>query len=313
MKIIVNGVDGNFGSIVANELLTKLNAEDLIFTAPSETGLNQFKESGAILRVANFNHQEELTEAFKDGDVMLLISAPFVGKKRQQAHRNAIDAAINAGVQKIVYTSLVNASDSENPSIEKIDHAYTEDYLANQTNLYYDFMRNSQYAEAMITSYINASETNGVQVSNQGAGEMAYISRKDCAIAAAYALMRPIEEKRIFNVNGAELMTLAHFVEIGNQATGKNVRYEVVSDEETYAAFDAMGVPRTTDGEFQKDSPAPYSSEGMVTFGQAIREGKMNNFTQDFELLTGQTPISVKSMFEQLELYQVGVRNATDD
>ncbi|WP_216656372.1 MULTISPECIES: NmrA family NAD(P)-binding protein [unclassified Enterococcus] len=313
MKIIVNGVDGNFGSIVAKELLTKVNAENLIFTAPSESGLDSFLNSGATLRVANFNHQSSLVEAFKGGDVMLLISAPFVGKKRQQAHRNAINAAIDAGVQKIVYTSLVNASDPTNPSIEKIDHAYTEDYLVNQTKLYYNFMRNSQYAEAMITSYLNAAATSGVQASNQADGEMAYVSRKDCALAAAYALQGPVEEKRIFNINGAELMTLARFVEIGNQVTGKNVHYQVASDEETYAAFDAMGVPRTTDGDFKKDSPAPYSSEGMVTFGQAIREGKMNTFTEDFELLTGQKPVSVKAMFEQLEAYQVGVRNATDD
>lgn len=32
-----------------------------------------------------------------------------------------------------------------------------------------------------------------------------------------------------------------------------------------------MGIPRTTDGDFSKASEAPYSSDGMVTFAQAIR------------------------------------------
>lgn len=312
MKIIVNGVDGNFGSIVAKTLLEKVDPTDLIFTAPFSEGLDRYKTSEAALHVANFNHPESLDSAFAGGDVMLIISSPFVGKKRQQAHKNAIDAAIRVGVKKIVYTSLVNAADPENPSIEKIDHAYTEDYLANHTDLYYNFMRNSQYAEAMVTSYLHAASTNGVQVSNQAYGEMAYISRKDCALAAAYALLGPLEEKKIFNINGVELMTLEHFLEIGNKATGHDVKYQVVSDEETYAAFDAMGVPRTTDGDFQKDSPAPYSSEGMVTFGQAIREGKMNNFTKDFESLTGQAPVSVETMFNEIDDYQVGQRNSTD-
>ena len=56
--------------------------------------------------------------------------------------------------------------------------------------------------------------------------------------------------------------------------------------------FDAMGVPRTTDGHFEKGSEAPYSSDGMVTFGQAIREGKMDVWTDDFQKLTGQQPLT---------------------
>ena len=55
---------------------------------------------------------------------------------------------------------------------------------------------------------------------------------------------------------------------------------------------------RTTDGVFQKDSEAPFSSDGMVTFAQAIREGKMDIHTKDFTILTGDTPISVRYMFD---------------
>ena len=38
---------------------------------------------------------------------------PFVGVKRQNAHKNAVDAAKAAGVKQIIYTSLVNADDEE--------------------------------------------------------------------------------------------------------------------------------------------------------------------------------------------------------
>ena len=65
---------------------------------------------------------------------------PFVGKKRRQAHKNAVDACVKANVKQIIYTSLVNAQDEENPSIEKIDHAYTENYIANSGVTYnYNF------------------------------------------------------------------------------------------------------------------------------------------------------------------------------
>lgn len=156
-KVIVTGVDGNFGGYVARNITQLKEKEDLIFTCPFEEGLKEFKDTGIDCRVANFNHpDEQLVEAFKGGDTILIISAPFVGAKRQAAHKNAIDAAIKAGVKKVVYTSLVNARDVENPSIEKIDHAWTEEYIES-TELDYIFLRNSQYAEAMITSYLTSN------------------------------------------------------------------------------------------------------------------------------------------------------------
>ena len=153
----VSALDVSIQSQVINLLQDLKEKEDLIFTCPFEEGLKEFKDTGIDCRVANFNHpDEQLVEAFKGGDTILIISAPFVGAKRQAAHKNAIDAAIKAGVKKVVYTSLVNARDVENPSIEKIDHAWTEEYIES-TELDYIFLRNSQYAEAMITSYLTSN------------------------------------------------------------------------------------------------------------------------------------------------------------
>lgn len=308
-RIIVTGVDGNFGGQVVKTITTLVKKEDLILTAPTSQGIEGFLKEGYDARVANFNHREGLEEAFKGGDVILIISAPFVGAKRQNAHKNAIDAAREAGVKKVVYTSLVNARDKENPSIEKIDHAYTEEYVES-IGMDHIFLRNSQYAEAMITSYMTS---NGVMASCQGDGKMAYISRLDCAIAAAYALTKEDMHNQVLNINGPELLTLQEFVDIGNKETGMNVTINNVTEEETYAAFDAIGVPRNTDGEFQKDSPAPYSSDGMVTFARAIRLDKMSEFTDDFEKLTNTKPRTVSYMFANNADYQVGRRNSTDN
>lgn len=308
-KIIVTGVDGNFGGIVVEVISKLVSKDDLILTCPFEQGIEPFKAAGYDSRVANFNHYEGLEDAFRGGDVILIISSPFVGKKRQNAHKNAIDAARAVGVKKVVYTSLVNATDPENPSIEKIDHAYTEEYVTS-LGMDYIFLRNSQYAEAMITAYLTSG---GVMSSCQGDGKMSYISRVDCATAAAYALTKEDLHKTILNINGPESLTLNEFVAIGNKETGMNVSVKDTSEEEVYAAFDAIGVPRNTDGEFQKDSAAPYSSDGMVTFAGAIRLGKMNNHTDDFEKVTGQKARMVSYMFAHHEQYGVGKRNTTDN
>lgn len=308
-KIIVTGVDGNFGGEVVRNITKLVKKEDLILTCPFSKGLEAFEKEGFDTRVANFNTYEGLEAAFKGGDVILIISAPFVGEKRQNAHKNAIDAAKAAGVKKIIYTSLVNARDPENPSVEKIDHAYTEEYVLS-LGMDYIFLRNSQYAEAMITSYL---ASNGVMVSCQGDGKMSYISRKDCALAAAYALTKDDLHKKILNINGPETLTLHEFVEIGNRETGMKVTVKDTTEEEVYAAFDAIGVPRTTGGKFLDGSPAPYSSDGMVTFARAIRLSKMDEFTDDFEKLTGTKARTVAAMFAAHDDYQVGRRNSTDN
>ena len=312
-KLLLTGVDGNLGGMAAEMLLKLEPAENLIFCGYNPASLEKYAEMGVETHVTNFNNPEGLVEAFKNADALALISMPFVGVKRQNAHKNCVDAAKAAGVKQIIYTSLVNADDETNPSVEKKDHIYTERYIQ-EVGLDYQFMRNSQYAEAMVTNYFTYARMGAPLTNSQGDGLMAYISRKDCAKAVAYALHRTKEfSNKVWNINGLELMTISTFCAIGDVSTGNKVPFVNVTDEENYQIWDAMGVPRTTDGVFLKDSEAPFSSDGMVTFAQAIREGKMDIHTKDFTELTGATPISVKYMFDHQEEFQIGERHSKDN
>ena len=312
-KLLLTGVDGNLGGFAAEELLKLEPKENLIFCGYNPDSLKKYADMGIETHVTNFNNPDGLKEAFQNAEVVALISMPFVGVKRQNAHKNCVDAAKAAGVRQIVYTSLVNADDETNPSVEKKDHIYTEKYIQEQ-GLDYQFMRNSQYAEAMVTNYFTYAKMNAPLTNSQGDGLMAYISRKDCAKAVAYALHRSNEfSKKVWNINGLELMTISTFCAIGDVSTGNHVPFVNVTDEENYQIWDAMGVPRTTDGVFLKDSEAPFSSDGMVTFAQAIREGKMDIHTKDFTELTGATPISVRYMIDHQEEFQIGERHSKDN
>ena len=296
-KILLNGVDGNFGGKSAGILLEKYPHEDLIFTAPREKALKKYKEMGIETRVADFNNAETLVETFKGADTVVLISMPFVGPKRRAAHKTAIDAAVRAGVKKLVYTSIVGAGEKDINTYEVNDHVWTENYIKEQP-IHYLILRDSQYAEAMVSSFVEAYErTNGVLANNMGEGKMAFISRDDCATAAAYAAMSEDIDK-VLNINGAELLTIADFLEIASEVTGKKVVYKYITDDEMYAYFDSIGVPRTTE-EMWADTAKnfPFCSDGMVTFGKAIRQNQMSVYTNDFEKLTGRKPLFVRQIF----------------
>jgi NAD(P)H dehydrogenase (quinone) len=106
----------------------------------------------------------------------------------------------------------------------------------------------NKYAEAMVSNYVNAYEnTDNVLANNMADGKMAYISRDDCALAAACAAMSDWEDRVV-----------------------------------------------------------------MVTFGRAIRLGQMAVHTDDFEKLTGQKPLTVRQIFEDLENHLVGQRTSTE-
>ena len=311
-KILLNGVDGNFGARAAKVLLEKWPHEDLIFTAPTEKGLEAYQNLGVETRVADFN-SEDLSKAFEGADTMILISMPFVGPKRRAAQKKALDAAVKAGVNRLVYTSIVGAGEKDIDTYEVNDHVWFEAYVKEQP-IHYLFMRDSQYAEAMVSNYVNAYENTGnVLANNMGQGKMAFISRDDCALAAACAAMSDWQD-RVVDVNGPELLTIGEYIDIANQVTGHNGKYVEISDQEQYDFFDSIGVPRTTEEMWaQTATNFPFCSDGMVTFGRAIRLGQMSTFTDDFEKLTGQKPLTVRQMFEDMENHLIGSRTSTDD
>lgn len=79
-KIVVNGVDGNFGELVAKYVLDLVDKKDLVFTAPKIEKLKEYQEMGIAVVKANFNDIAGLVDVFKDADKVLLISMPFVGE-----------------------------------------------------------------------------------------------------------------------------------------------------------------------------------------------------------------------------------------
>lgn len=312
-KILLNGVDGNFGSRAAKVLLESWPHEDLIFTAPTAQGTKRYEGEGVELRVADYNDPEGLAKTFAGADTIILISMPFVGPRRRAAHKNAIDAAVAAGVDRIVYTSIVGAGEKDIDTYEVNDHVWTESYMSEQP-IHHLFLRDSQYAEAMVSFFLDALEnTDGVLSNNMGDGRMAYISRDDCAVAAAHAAMSDWSD-RVVDVNGPELLTVAEYVKIASEVTGKQVVYNYIDDEQMYAFFDSIGVPRTTE-EMWADTAKnfPFCSDGMVSFGRAIRLNQMSTFTNDFEELVGRKPISVREIFEHIDEHLIGSRTSTED
>ncbi|MFC6176697.1 NAD(P)H-binding protein [Companilactobacillus huachuanensis] len=311
-KIVVNGVDGNFGKLVAEYVQKLIPKEKLIFTAPSESKLKTFADKGIQTAVADFNSPESLAKVYDHADKVLLISMPFVGEKRRKAHKNFVDACVKADVRQVIYTSVLSAGNPFNPSVENADHGYTESIIQN-TNLDYIFLRNSLFAEAFISDYMRAVNNHEHTIEkNMGDGRVWFISRRDAALSAACALNNDLLHRAILNINGSEPFTYSAFLKVGNEETSNSIKYVKKTDQELYDYFDGIGVPRDTNGDFSK-SPIQATSEGMVTFGTTVREGYLDIPVSDFSKLTGHKSITVKYMFEHKDDFLLGDRHSTEE
>lgn len=310
-KIVINGIDGNLGQQVMTDVKKLIPKSDLLLTAPSQKALVSYQKEGYHTAVANFMEPDSLVPIFKDADKVLLISMPFVGKKRRRTHKNVINACVRANAKQIIYTSVLSSANPLNPSVENVDHEYTEAEIQNSP-LDYIILRNSLFAEAFISDYLRAVHNNEKSINkNMGNGRVWFISRRDAALAIASALNNALLHRAVLNINGTTAYSYQDFLDVANQATGANIQYHQVTDDQLYAYFDSIHVPRNTDGDFSK-SPIQATSEGMVTFGTTVREGFLDVPVTDFVQLTGHQPISMKEMFENSDEFLLGARHTIE-
>lgn len=295
-KIIVSGASGQFGHATASALLD-MGAE-VIALSRSVDKLADLAARGADVRQADFDDPAGLLEAMKGGEKLLLISTLRVGTRVQQ-HRNAVEAARANGVKHIVYTSVVGGGLADHPGVEQHDH-YATEQLIRASGIPFTFLRNSLYSEAVATAMAIPALAAGTKPDNAGHGKVAMVSRDDCVAMAAAVLTQPGHENKAYDVTGPELLSIPEAVAMISQMAGKPIDLQHVDDEGMYLYFDSLGVPRKA-SDIVPDGPIPWASEGMVTFGQSIREGYFAVCSDDVERVTGRKPRPLASVLEQFK------------
>lgn len=290
MSIIVTGASGQFGRMAAERLLELNPTEDLVLITRTPDKLADLAERGAEIRRGNFNDPRSLQSAFAGGEQMLLISTLDIGENRQRQHRNAIDAAVAAGVKRIVYTSSVGIH-PKLPALSGRDHFETEEMLR-EAPVDFTILRNSQYAEVVATMIAPMGISMGQLIMSAGDGCMAFISKQDCVEAAVAVLTSPGHEGAVYEITGPELLNFADVAALAAELSGKPVQYVVVSDEERLAIFDAAGIPR----EFEEGMEGWASTE-MVSYEHSLREHFFAILTHHFKMITGHHPRNLHEVF----------------
>jgi NAD(P)H dehydrogenase (quinone) len=192
--------------------------------------LKRYAARGASVRYGDFTQPESLRAAFAGGTKMLLISVNAGGGNRPELHKAAIDAAIADGVKLIAYTSYVNADRNEHSEIA-VDHRRTEQYLM-ESGVAWTMLRNQIYMNGLVDQAVQIVRE-GRLVTHTPDARVAYVTREDCAAAAAAVLTTPGHENRAYNITGPDAIGPRELVALASEISGKKVEL-VVLDEGAY-------------------------------------------------------------------------------
>ena len=296
MRTVITGASGSFGRQVTHLVLAKIPASELILVTRNPASLAEFSARGAQVRFGDFDKPETLAQALAGGEKLLLISTLAVGQRRQTQHRAAIEAAVSAGIQHIVYTSSVGIH-PKSPSMAVADHYFTEELLRG-SGAAFTLLRDSQYAEVIVTMMAPMALRTGKWIMSARDGCMAFVSKRDCVASAAAVLTSSGHEGATYEITGPELCAFRQAAAIASEITGRPIEYVDVTDDEKLAMWDAAGVPRAyCDGLMNDDGTGVWGSEEMVSYERAIREGYFSICSHHVELLTGRAARSLREVF----------------
>lgn len=282
-KIIVSGASGQLGSLVIEELVARgVAPENLILVSrtPNTDHLQSFAAKGASVRFGDFNEPESLDAAYRGGTRMLLISINSGGGNRPELHNVAIEAAARAGVKQIAYTSYVNA-DRNDASTIAVDHRRTEIYLQ-ESGVAWTMLRNQIYADGLVDQAVMIVRDGGL-VTHTPDARVAYVTREDCAAAAAAVLVTPGHENRAYNITGPDAVGPRELVALASEISGKHVELLALSEADYRARLAQSGM-------------AEAAINGTISFAAELDSPYLREPSTAVAELTGRPAKSVRQL-----------------
>lgn len=267
---IVTGASGQLGRQVITNLLDA-GVGPIIAISRSPEKLADLADKGVEARQGDFNDAASLATAFAGGKRILIISTDDLEPgKRLAAHANAIAAAKNAGIAHIVYTSLAKPEEG-NPITFTADHRETE-ALIKQSGAGYTILRNNLYTDLLLMGG-GQSIGMGKHFAAAAQGGTGYVTRADCARAAAVALMQE-SSSSILNITGPASVTQGDVAKMFSGIAGNDIPYIPISGDDLVQAMVGNGLPE-------------FMANVFASFDLAMAEGYLDVVSGDLKALTG--------------------------
>lgn len=285
--ILITGATGYFGKATIDFLLKKgILASNISALVRDIAKADDLKGKGITLKVGNYDDYASLVEAFKGVDKLLLVSGNDIANRSLQ-QKNVVNAAGEAGVKHILYTSFERKNETETSPIAMVakGHLDTERYIKT-SGLPYTIFRNNLYMDAILLFLGEQVLETGVFFP-AGEGKVTFASRNDMAEAAANILTSDGHENKEYWFSGTEKVSFQSIAGILSQISGKTVVYINPSTQIYTDALVRSGVPMEYIGMF-------------TGFAEGIKQGEFDMDKSDLESLLDRKPVSIKEFLAKI-------------
>lgn len=273
--IVVTGATGHLGRLVIEALLKKLPAREIAGAARNPEKAKDLAARGVEVRRADYSKPETLRTAFAGAHKLLFVSSSEVGQRVSQ-HAAVVQAAKEAGVNLLAYTSILRAETSR--LALAAEHKFTEETIR-ASGLPYAFLRNGWYLENYTENLAPALQR-GALVGSANGGRIAAAARADYADAAVAVLTGPVE-KKVYELAGDHPFTMSELAAEVSRQAGKLVAYRDLPPDQYRAVLTGAGLP------------ASYAAL-LVDADVQVARGELDDSTGELRRLIGRptTPLA---------------------
>ena len=267
--IVVTGATGKLGRHVIAGLLEKIPASEIAAAVRNPDKAADLAALGVQVRQADYSQPETLHSAFAGADKVLLISGNEMNGRVAQ-HQAVIDAAREAGVKLLAYTSILRADTS--PLMLAREHKITEENIR-ASGLPFVFLRNGWYFENQ-TEALGPAVQHGAILGTAGEGRFASASRSDYAAAAVTVLTGSGHENKAYELAGDAPYILAELAAEVSKQVGKPVAYDNLPPQDYQNALVGFGIPA-------------FMAEYLVDAELGAAKGELDGPSSDLRSLIG--------------------------
>jgi NAD(P)H dehydrogenase (quinone) len=270
-KLAVTGSTGGLGGMVARQLAALDSAQRLLVRDAARAP----ELDGAVPAVCGYADSAAARQALDGVKVLFMVSAAEA-EERLQEHITFIDAAADAGVEHVVYTSIYRCAPDSTFTLAR-DHYATEERIK-ASGMDFTFLRNNLYLDFLPLM----TGEDGVIRGPAGDGVFSGVAREDVARSAVAVLRDPaIHKGKTYNLTGPEELSMARAAEVITEGTGRTITYQPETVDEAYASRASYGAPQ-------------WQLDAWVSTYTAVAAGELAGVSPDVHGLTGQDPISLQ-------------------
>jgi NAD(P)H dehydrogenase (quinone) len=280
--ILVTGANGKLGTATIDFLLKKKPGVPVTALVREPAKGEALRNKGVELRIGDYADYPSLQQALKGIAVLVFISSGTIANRVQQ-HINVVKAAKENGINHVLYTSFLGATDTM-PGIF-LDHLETEKALS-ASGIGYTIFRNTFYDDLLPMLLGNALQSGHIYYA-AGNAKVNLASRRDIGEAMANVLLNPEPHKnKVYEITSANAYSLEEIAHMLSNASGKEITYTDISFEQLKENLQRTGLPEG-------------AANAIASISKMISKGYIDHTDPALENLLQRKPVDVRETIKE--------------